>query len=760
MRLAPWGIWRLLMTGLLLWANLLMAQDTLRGRVLDRITLGPLQYAAVVDPITGQGTISDAEGNFTLPFTTKIHISLLGYEPRDVAVGHDQLFIRVFLESAPYSLGEVVVSSIPSERSALQRSSATVGMMDKRDLDRDNGSIITPALNRIAGIYMHSGALNTNRITIRGIGARTPYSTNKVRAYLSDIPLTSGSGETTIEDVDLDFIDRVEVIKGPSSSMFGSGLGGTILLYPSKPPAGNIRLTQKNTFGSWGLFRNTTGVTHSGEKTRIGMAYNKTHSDGYRENNAYDRSDVVTMLDFYPNRRHTYTLLALYIDVKAYIPSSIDSMDFVNNPSAAAPSWKATRGFEDYRRLLSGISHQYDIRRDLTLKTAVFGGSRNNYELRPFNVLKERNHNLGLRSFLKYTPVIRKVKTSIVLGGEYFNEKYAWNTFENNEREPGAMLSDNEEVRMYYNLFLQSTFHLTAKLSFHAGLNMNSTTYNYSDLYLSNGDQSGNHRFQPVFSPRIAVSYDVNPGLFLYGNISHGFSPPGLEETLTPEGVINPELQPETGWNFEIGLRGELFKGKVYYEAAIYSMQIDDLLVARRVGDDQYVGVNAGKTDHNGIEALLRYTVFQSERFVMQVVANGTFTDYTFEEFVEAGHDYSGNRLPGSPRNTVNAGIDVSTGVGLFGNVNFQFIDAMPLRDDNSVFSTAYSLLNLKAGYKQTFFDRLDIEVSAGVNNMLDEQYASMHLVNANSFGGNAPRYYYPGLPVNYFLGLALAYRF
>ena len=87
--------------------------------------------------------------------------------------------------------------------------------MTTRQLQKDNDVAITPALNRVSGVYMHSGALNTNRITIRGIGNRSPFSTTKIRAYLDDIPLTSGDGETTIEDIDLSLINEVKVWKGP-----------------------------------------------------------------------------------------------------------------------------------------------------------------------------------------------------------------------------------------------------------------------------------------------------------------------------------------------------------------------------------------------------------------------------------------------------------------------------------------------------------------------------------------------------------------
>ena len=100
------------------------------------------------------------------------------------------------------------------------------------NLQRNNNADIAPLLNTLPGVQMQSGALNTNRISIRGIGARTTYGTNKIRAFYGSIPLTTGDSETTIEDIDLEVINKVEVIKGPFSSIYGAGLGGAILIDP------------------------------------------------------------------------------------------------------------------------------------------------------------------------------------------------------------------------------------------------------------------------------------------------------------------------------------------------------------------------------------------------------------------------------------------------------------------------------------------------------------------------------------------------
>ena len=99
---------------------------------------------------------------------------------------------------------------------------------------------------------------------------------------------------------------------------------------------------------------------------------------------------------------------------------------------------------------------------------------------------------------------------------------------------------------------------------------------------------------------------------------------------------------------------------------------------------------------------------------------------------------------------------------GIYGFVEYQFVDKMPMNDENSAYSDSYSLLNSKLGFKKVFGsnDNLILDIYGGINNILDEKYASMIAVNAPSFGGNPPRYYYPGLPINYYAGIELVYRF
>ena len=416
-------------------------------------------------------------------------------------------------------------------------------------------------------------------------------------------------------------------------------------------------------------------------------------------------------------------------------------------------------GFEEYDKGLLGISYLYQFSDRLENATALFSGFRIAFEPRPFNILKERSNNIGVRTKFAFTPHDR-LSSKLILGVEYFKEWYDWSTFENDNRQVGAVLSQNQETRQYYNLFGQWDSQLGDRVLLSLGANLNQTSYELSDLFVADSvDQTGDYSFEAIFSPRIGLSIALRSDLHLYANVSHGFSPPTLSETLTPDGLINPDIKPETGFNYELGSRGKVAGQRLFYDVSIYSMQVSNLLVAERVGDDAFVGVNAGRTSHNGFESNLVYSLLKAgspmDKY-LDLFLTYTYANYKFKDFINDGEDFSGNQLTGTPRNVLNTGLDLAV-AGIYGNLNYQFVDQIPITDDNSVFSDSYSLLNLKLGYRKKLGSNFKIDVYGGVNNVADEMYASMLLVNAGGFGGRAPRYYYPGLPRNYYGGIMLA---
>jgi iron complex outermembrane receptor protein len=644
---------------------------------------------------------------------------------------------------------------------------ASVSVMTTTELNRAAPALLTTAFNRKAGIYVQDGALNTNRISIRGIGARAQYGTNRVKAYFNEIPISTADGETVINDFDLESIDRVEITKGPNASMYGSGLGGVIHLFPKLTAVGHDYLKTASDFGSFGMRKYTVNVGHADYDKSFFATYNHLQSDGFRENSNFDRKSFTLHGKINSGTYSSLSFFGNFTRLKGYIASSISATDFENNPEVAATNWREAQGYESYDRLISGLAYSFRFSDKLTNTSSVFLNYRDAYEPRPFDILKQQSVAIGARTRFNLEVTLLGVSTKISFGGEYLSESYSGSNFENLYQSypgqgsvQGSLFADVSQQRNYYNFFSQINLQLTDKLILVTGLNSNSTNYSLEDSFEEGPlTPSGAYTFKTIWSPRVAATYALTENKSVYLNASKGFSIPTVDETLTPEGRINTSLQPETGWNYEIGFKGSWIKN-LYTEVALYTIQVANLLVARRTAEDQYVGINAGKTDHTGLELLLNYKWQLTPSITVQPYFSGSFHHYRFDEFIDDGNDFSSNLLTGVPESTLNFGVDVFAEIGFSFFSNILYVSEIPLNDANTVFSNSYKVVDLKIAYRFEPFKNLETQLSFGINNVLDEKYAASILPNAIGFGASEPRYFYPGNPRNVFGGISLYYSF
>lgn len=685
-------------------------------------------------------------------------------------------FLLFFLVVAPVfsqmdkdtiALSVVVLEASPI-KNLLQNAASSVSVISTADINKTDGIILTPVLNKIPGVFMQQGSLNTNRISIRGIGARSQYGTNRVKAYFNAIPLTSGEGETVLEDIDLASIEKIEISKGPNSTSFGSGLGGVIHLFSRETPALEAFGKSATTFGSFGLLQQRLSAGYSDPNLNLYSSYSDLQSDGYRANSSYKRK----AFNLHGNQKITtkgnLSFLGVFTRLKAFIPSSLNENDFKNNPEKAATTWAAAQGYESYDKFLSGLGYDHQFSEKWSLKSSVCSSFKKAYETRPFDILDEKTSLLGLRWNLNYKDQLFSLPFELSFGTELATEKYQYSLFENlylsqpgQGSVEGNQFSAIEQDRNYINYFVQMEVWLSKKLHLETGIALNSTAYSLEDVFQAGStNQNGSYTFGNVWSPRIGFSYKVGNGKNIFTSVSKGFSVPSVAETLTPEGQINTDLKPEIGWNYELGFKGNWFENRLYVEATIFSTQIENLLVARRTAEDQYVGVNAGSSSHPGLEFLVQYKLLKSAKFQITPYFSAALNHFKFKDFVDDSADYSGNELTGVPDKQWNLGLDINTKSGWSLNTSYRTVGKIPMNDSNAKYSDGYSVLDIKTSYFFTILKVLKAELNAGVNNALDEKYAASILPNAVGFGTVPPRYFYPGNPVNYYGGFSVSYVF
>ncbi|TVQ12749.1 MAG: TonB-dependent receptor, partial [Bacteroidetes bacterium] len=499
-------------------------------------------------------------------------------------------------------LEEVVVTAF-NRREDIIKIPGALTSVGQIVLQRESPPInILPVFDHVPGVFAQEGATNTSRVVIRGTGARVPYATGKIRAYFNNIPLTNTSGETFIQDIDPAMIQSMEVIKGPAPSIYGAGLGGTIVLNALDPAARTTGISNTSRAGAFGLIQNTTTFDYVRDNHATSVGYSYTESDGYRENNEFRRHAITLVNQFAPGNTELTSLLS-FSDLRHHIPSSIDSVTFADNPQAAAANWLRTRGYEDARRLLAGVNASHQTLPQLTTNWSVFGVWHDEKELRPFDVYYQERLTLGTRLRMVYNQPLRMGELELSAGGEAFTENYQYSNHENigGEGVQGDPFSDNSEQVGSWNLFSQAdaTF---GSFTLSGGVNLNFTQRDYRDNFTTgNQNLTGVYDYGLMISPRLAAGYLYAGQNAVYVSVSHGFAPPSLDETLTPEGTINPDIMPETSWNYEVGFRGKLSGGRFFYDLSLYNMQVQNLLVAERVGEDAWIGRNAGASLHRGL---------------------------------------------------------------------------------------------------------------------------------------------------------------
>ncbi len=745
-----------------------------KGKVIDSKTGEPIKGANVT---ANETVTTNDKGEFSVEATAEIKVTFIGYETAIINASNS--FVTVALQQISSQLNEVVVTAYNSKRKLLTVA-APVAVITKADLNRGDNATLIPILNAVPGVKLDYYTYGDYRLNIRGGALAQPsVHSSGYRMYWNDIPITSASGGNPLGGLDPNFISNMEILKGPSSSMYGAGFGGTVLVNTERATKNGTIINTDNMLGEYKTFRSSTGVRSDFNTGNVAFQYTHLQSDGYRPM-TNSNSNVYNLFgQFYTGRKGTLSYLVNYENRKINIAGDLDSATFKDAPKTAnnlAPS-----GFGPNKITVGvGYNHQFTNKWSVNIG-ANYQDNKGEFILNtPFFAAFDKEPSNGLNTRATITHKTNFGKTAFkfnagIEAGIANNKSIGFNGDFNTDT--AIVTNINEAKTNQFLGFAQAEFIFPQEIYVTAGFSYNN--YNY-DV------RSGTNTATPVvfktntakLVPRISVLKKFGT-IAAYVAAGQGFSPPAagiVNDFLNFDGSVNNTLKSASGWNFEIGSRGNTKNGLLFYDITYYNLRVNDAIISRLFeispGVNAERKTNAGKVNQKGIEALVGINFTKDENDFWkgsQLRLGYTFNDYTYKDYstiktdldpitflpISTPINYSGKDIPGTIRNAWMGMLDIHTKLGVYLNYTINTYSDTYLTNENTSKADAYTVMNVRLGYKKSLLkDRLTLHPYVGVNNVGNALYSSLTAYNS-PFGG----FFNPGYRRQFFGGLQMSLR-
>ena len=783
------------------------AQEMLHGKVTDAATGKPLAGASITFAGSG-GTTTDKDGSFTIDCnkTKKITISFVGYESYSLNIKNCDAEVKVTLEPAGRMLENVEISATSNINKALLYQPSSITKLSPLELKRGTGLFLDDAIQtNVPGVTMNRRSVSGGQqFNIRGYGngARgtrgisSNFDGQGYKVYLNGIPVTDAEGITTFDDLDYSSIGNVEVTKGPAGTLYGLAIAGAINLSTIKPIKGKTSIGQEVTLGNYGLQRYTTQFQMGKEHSSIVLNYGHQKSDGFSIHNKSKKDFANFSGDFQPNEKQNINAYFGYSNSYDERLGELTTTQWDNNDYSGNPEYIKRNAHSNVITFRAGVGHTYDFTKGISNTSSVFATGFTSNASSAGGWTDKNTINYGLRSVFN-TKVFLKGGTTLsgITGIESqrqdanvvgFNMKA-----DPNDPNPGtwtygvspywvinANTSNTAFVSSTTSFFTEWTLSLLHDLSFTAGVgtsNMKNTLHDRFNPALATRPADYYKKYNNMVSPHVAINKVFNKHVSVYASYSKGYkapvssyffitTPAVTTPPTPPTGRVNEDLKPEIGNQFEMGTKGQLMNSRFVYEVAYFHQVFSNKMTAVAVQSPasatttlySYV-VNGGDQIHDGVEALLKFTAYQSGNGFFRMVrpfGNLTYADFEYgdnfkiQKSVTSTEDYSGKKVGGVAKIMTNLGVDLMMAHGLYANVNWNYKDRVPITSMNDLYARHYNLLNGKIGIQRRLGNHFDLDLYFGATNITGTKYYIMVFVNqlpdayipapknANVFGG------------------------
>ena len=634
----------------------------------------------------------------------------------------------------------------------------SISLIDKDQIQLGKQAItLDESLNKIPGVYVQNryNFAQDQRISIRGFGSRAAFGVRGIKIIYDGIPLTLPDGQSQTDSLDLSSAERIEVIRGPVSALYGNSSGGVISIF-SETGDEKPFVEIKPLFGSFGLFKFNAKTGGKFKNFNYLINISRLNYDGFRDHSKTENIQLNSNFNYLLGNNSDITVVLNFIDAPtAKDPGSLTKEQINQDRNQAASGNLASNSGEQVKQLRFGLRFNSYINDNNQVEALTYIITRDFEQRLPFGIISFDRVFLG--GGLKYilTSKLFNHNNRLIIGTdiEYQDDDRLNFSFTDDFKKDSITLGQTEQV-FNLGIYLQNEFSLLDNLELSLGLRYDYYNFSVDDFLINdnNPDQSGSRSFSQL-NPKIGVLYSPADSVNLYGNFSTSFETPTTTEFINnPDGSggLNPDLDPQETIGYEIGAKG-VIQNNLQYDLALFYADVDDQLIPFEVEDfpGREFFRNAGKSRQYGLELLLDYLITK----YVNISFSYTYLNFEFRDFRIENEIFDGNDVPGIPDHQIFANILYKSDIGFYGGADMLYVSDFFVNDSNSEKNGSYTVLNLRTGFERSFYNKIRLNTFLGLNNILDEKYNSS--VRVNAFGD---RFFEPAPQFNLFGGFSVKY--
>ena len=613
------------------------------------------------------------------------------------------------------------------------------------------------------------------QISSRGFGARSTFGVRGVRLIADGIPASMPDGQGQAATFNLDMAERIEVLRGPFSAIYGNHSGGVIQMF-TRYGEGAPTIETSLTAVSYGTRK--ADLNAQGKQSGVGYVLDASRfeTDGYRAHSAATRDQAFVKLTLEPlaNAKLTIVANALRQD-DTQDPLGVTWATYQRDPRAgetdATDTLVPKRTLADRYNTRKSIDHtqigatwEQRFGQD-RLRVTAYGGNREVIQYQAFSrgFQAPATHSGGVVNFdrdfygtdLNWMHVSQLAggKLSTTVGVEYGRSTDGREGYENfigtQFGVKGALRRDEQDKVSNLDPYVQTEWQ-SGPWMLSAGLRRSSVKISVDDRFLSNGNDSGGLEYSHT-TPVLGVLYRVSPTLNVYASAARGFETPTLNELFYSGagGGFNFGLQPAKSTHLEAGVKSKLDE-RTSINAAVFQVRTTDEVVVDSSGGGRTSYRNASKTLRQGMEVSLD----SSWRYGLSTRVALTGLRAIYDQ--SYGAVLEGSRLPGVPNANAYAEVAWKESGDRYGAALEAIASSKIYADDGNVDQPApgYGILNARVGAKQQWRG-WRFKQFVRLNNLLDKNYVGSVIV-----GDTNKRYYEAAPQRNWLVGASAQYQF